>query len=225
MKLDEALTLRMSFNDLQGEIRVDENGYICLNDLAQYFPHKRIDNWKRLDSTNEFIGVLENRLNTSDVSDLKPISTKRGKYNGGTYAHGLLALDFCMWLSPEFRYEVYSAYESGKQKKENWNVKRILAAYNYKVMSKSVEDAHDPAKFYHYSNEAKMLNVIVFGKSEKGIRDTATEKQLDDIAIFEGRNSAYIDLGMSYDERKKVLTDQYKTLDLKRLCKEKGIID
>lgn len=232
MKLDEALTLRMSFNDLQGEIRVDENGYICLNDLAAYYPNKKIDRWKENKSTIEFIELMEKVLNTHNSGYLnkgdsthlkKVIISKRGKYNGGTYAHQDLAMEFCMWLSPEFKLTVIQAYRKGSQKKKDWNVKRILASYNYKIMSKSVEDAHDPAKFYHYSNEAKMLNVIVFGKSEKGIRELATEKQLDDIALFEGRNSAYIDLGMNYEERKKVLTDQYKTLSLMRICKDKEI--
>ena len=164
MKLDEALTLRMSFNDLQGEIRVDENGYICLNDLAKYFPHKRLDHWKENKSTSEFIETTDKFLNTSDSGDLKSLVSRRGKYNGGTYAHELVAMEFCTWLSPEFKLKVYLEYIKGKQNKKGWNFKRELASYNYKLMSKSVEDAHDPAKFYHYSNEAKMLNKIVFGR-------------------------------------------------------------
>ena len=226
MKLDEALTLRMSFNDLCGEIRVDENGYICLNDLAQYFPHRRIDKWRKSDQTNDFILVVDKFLNGGDSrhlydplngsstnttkrGELKSIISKRGKYNGGTYAHELVAMEFCAWLSPEFKLKVYLEYVGGRQQKKDWNVKRILAAYNYKIMSKSVEDAHDPAKFYHYSNEAKMLNKIVFGKHEKEIRETATEGQLDDIAWLESKNSAFIDIEMNYQDRKDKLSELF----------------
>jgi len=210
MKLTDALTLRMSFNDLKGEIRIDENGYICLNDLAAYFPHKRLDHWKDNKTTIEFIETVNEFLNTPNSGDLKSLVSKRGKYVGGTYAHELVAMEFCTWLSPEFKLKVYLEYISGKQQKKGWNVKRILAAYNYKIMTKSIEDSHEDPKHYHYSNEAKMLNVIVFGKSEKGIRDSASESELDDIAWLEGKNSAYIDIEMDYQERKTILIRLYE---------------
>lgn len=223
MKLTDALTLRMNFNDLQGEIRVDENEYICLNDLAAYYPNKRLDNWRKNQTTREFIETVDKYLNTSDSSELKSITTRRGKYTGGTYAHELIAMEFCTWLSPEFKMKVYLEYMHGKQKKKDWNIKRILAAYNYKIMSKSVEDAHDPVMGYHYGNEAKMINVIVFDKHEKGIRDNASEMKLDDIAWLEGKNSAYIDINMDYQERKSVLMKMYEEMDQKRFDKQSEI--
>lgn len=215
MELNEALQIRMKFNDLDGEIRVDENGYICLNDLGKYFPNKRIDNWKRLESTVEFIETIDKFLNTSEVSELKSIISKRGKYNGGTYGHELIAMEFATWLSPEFKLKVFLEYMSGKQSKLDWNMKRILACANYKIMSSSVDGAHEPAKFYHFANEAKMLNNIVFGEHRKDIRETATEEQLDMLAWLEGKNSAYIDIEMPYAERKEVL---YKLAKEKYKC-------
>lgn len=222
MKLDEALTLRMSFNDLQGEIRVDENGYICLNDLAQYFPHKKIKEWMKNKSANEFIDTVDAFLNGGNSPYLKSIVSKRGKYNGGTYAHELIAMEFCTWLSPEFKLKVFLEYTEGRQHKKGWNIKRHLASFNYKMMSKSVENAHDPAKGYHYSNEAKMLNKIVFGEHKPGIRDEATEQQLDDIAWIEGKNSAYIDIDMDYQKRKEVLKDLYHKRECARILKPEG---
>lgn len=217
MELKEALILRMSFNDVQGEIRVDENGYICLNDLALYYPHRRIDVWKKASPTKEFIEVVDKHLNTTSGCELKSVVSKRGKYHGGTYAHELVAMEFCTWLSPEFKLKVYLEYMGGKQRKKGWNVKRLLASYNYKIMSKSVQDAHDPARGYHYGNEAKMLNVIVFGMHQKGMRDIATESQLDDIAWLEGKNSAYIDIEMSYEKRKEVLISLYEKRNQKAI--------
>ncbi len=224
MKLTDALTLRMKFNDLQGEIRVDDNGYICLNDLSSYYPHKKINEWKKNNSTKEFIKTVDDFLNRGDSTYLKSsIISKRGKYSGGTYAHELIAMEFCTWLSPEFKMKVYLEYMHGKQKKKDWNIKRILAAYNYKIMSKSVEDAHDPVMGYHYGNEAKMINVIVFDRHEKGIRDNTSETKLDDIAWLEGKNSAYIDINMDYQERKAVLIKLYEDRDQKRFEKQSDI--
>lgn len=218
MKLTEALEIRMKFNDLNGEIRVDENGYICLNDFVKYFPHKRIDSWKILKSTIEFIETIEKHLNTKKACDLKPIVSKRGKYNGGTYAHELVAMEFAAWLSPEFKLKVFLEYMSGKQTKRDWNMKRILACSNYKIMSSSVQMAHEPVKGYHYSNEAKMINKIVFSKHEKGIRDSASEKELDALSWLESKNSAYIDIDMPYSDRKEVLhrlmSEKYKPTDI-----------
>jgi len=217
MELREALVLRMSFNDVCGEIKVDENGYICLNDLAVYYPHKRMDNWRSNSTTKEFIDVVDEYLNTSNSSDLKSIVTRRGKYNGGTYAHDLVAMEFAMWISPEFKLKVLLAYRDGTQRKENWNMVRVLASRNYKIMSNAVENAHDPAKSHHFSNEAKMINKIVFGMHQKNIRDIAKEDQLEQIAVLESDNTAYIKIGMPYSERKKVLTEQHQIANQKQI--------
>jgi len=211
MELKEALVLRMSFNDVQGEIRIDKNGYVCLNDLAVYYPNKSIKEWKKNKSTIEFIELIDLNLNRGDSPHLKTcLLSKRGKYLGGTYAHQDLAMEFCMWLSPEFKLNVIQAFRMGNQRKDDWNIKRILASENYKLMRESVKNDHDPAMGYHYGNEAKMLNKIVFGFHQKGIRDIAKEKQLDDIAWLESKNSAYIDIKMSYDDRRKTLIDLYQ---------------
>lgn len=206
MKLQKAFELSIEYMGKCDPIRVDEDGFICLTDMVKYYPKKRLDNWMALKSTSDFIGVLEN-LNTLDPRDLKGgkstlLKRVRGKYNGGTYADELVALEFASWLSPEFKVTIYRAYQNGTQNKENWNIKRILASFNYKLMSKAVELDHEEPKHYHYSNEARMINKIVFGKHEKDIRDTATERELDLIAKLEGHNATLIGIGLDYQDRK-----------------------
>jgi len=169
--------------------------------LNEYFPNKRIDVWLKTAQTKELIEHVEKTL----IPPKGGIITKRGK-GGGTYAHNLIAMDFAMWLSTEFRVKVYLEYMNGTQRKENWNIQRIMAANNYRLMTRSISQSHEKPMPYHYSNEALMLNEIVFGVRDGNVRDTATEKQLDDIAFLEGRNGAYIDLGMEYQERKERLT-------------------
>jgi hypothetical protein len=210
MELKKALEIQVQHFGRDGSIRVDENGYICLNDLNEYFPNKRLDNWLRLDSSKELIEAVTATLNTSEVRELESsVLAKRGRHKSGTYAHEVVAMDFAAWLSVEFRIALYRSYIDGTQRKNDWNIKRILAANNYKLMCEAIKDAHEPAKGYHYSNEARMLNVIVFGVSEPGIRDGATEAQLDALAWLEGRNGAMIDLGMEYDTRKEKLYLMY----------------
>jgi hypothetical protein len=144
---------------------------------------------------------------------------KRGK-GGGTYAHHIIAFDFAMWLSVEFRLTVYIEYTNGKQHKQNWDIKRILAANNFKIMTDAIQEAYNVPKAYHFSNEALMINEIVFGSREKENRDTATEEQLNDIASLEGDNATLIKLGMSYQERKIKLTEFYNSYKQKLIVSE-----
>lgn len=204
MELKRALELHTEYNGIAGIVKCDGE-YICLNDLNVYFPNKHIDDWRRTAQTKELIEEVEKTI----IPGKCGIMAKRGK-GGGTYAHNIIAMDFAMWLSVEFRVKVYVEYMNGTQRKENWNIQRIMAANNYRLMTRSITDAHEKPMPYHYSNEALMLNEIVFGVREGNVRDTASEKQLDDIAWLEGRNGAYIDLGMDYQTRKERLFEMYK---------------
>jgi hypothetical protein len=135
------------------------------------------------------------------------VTKKRGRYDGGTYAHELIAFEFATWLSTEFKLEVFLRYQEGSQNIKNWNIKRILSAFNYKLMSNAVVNAHDPVKFYHFSNEAIMINKIVFGKHEKELRDNASTIELEEIARLESHNATMIELKMSFQERKVKLNE------------------
>ena len=225
MKLQKAFEMTVEYVGEAKPIKVNSQGMICLNDMVSFFPNKEIKNWLRTNETKEFIIVIEQFLKGADLlqlkiddfgtrggipKGLKSISTKRGKYEGGTYAHELVALEFATWLSPEFKLNVLLAYQNGTQNKKNWNIKRILASFNYRLMSKAVEQDHDEPKHYHYSNEAKMINKIVFGRHENGIRDVASESELDLIAKVEGHNATLIGIGMEYQERKEKLRQLVK---------------
>jgi len=196
MELKRALELHTEYNGIAGSVKCDGD-YICLNDLNEYFPNKRIDHWLETTQTRELIAAIEKTI----IPGKAGIIAKRGK-GGGTYAHNLIAMDFAMWLSVEFRVKVYIEYTNGTQCKQDWNIQRIMAANNYKMMTRSIAEAHETPMPYHFSNEALMLNEIVFNVRDGHVRDTATEEQLNTIAWLEGRNGAYIDLGMSYADRK-----------------------
>ena len=49
------------------------------------------------------------------------IESKAGRHGGGTYAHHLIALEFCSTMDPEFRFKVFKEYtELRKHQAENW---------------------------------------------------------------------------------------------------------
>lgn len=214
MELRRALELRTEYNGVSGMIKCSDD-YICLNDLNAYFPNKRLRDWLANAQTKELIEKVEQFI----IAGKSAIIAKKGK-GGGTYAHHLIALDFATWLSVEFKLKIYMEYTAGTQHKQDWTMKRILAADNYKLMCRAIEDKHDPVQVYHFSNEALMLNEIVFGVRDGNVRDTATEQQLDDISWLESRNGAYIELGMDYKTRKRTLTEMYAKKTTKLLSKE-----
>lgn len=112
--------------------------YISLTDIAKKFnktaPSYVIQSWMRSNSTIEFLNLWEQRHNDKYsiagygdlVARLKTgtftmtpkqwieqtsavgMISKAGK-SGGTYAHPLLACEFMMWLSPEYRLNLLEA--------------------------------------------------------------------------------------------------------------------
>ena len=49
------------------------------------------------------------------------IHSKPGRHGGGTYAHHLIALEFCSTMDPAFRFKVFKEYtELRKNEAENW---------------------------------------------------------------------------------------------------------
>ena len=94
-------------NGLQiGQRRLD--GYINLTQMAKAYG-KRVDNWLRLKDTKNLLKEFEyqEKLNNSDVSDLKPaLIVKRGKHEGGTWGHPDIAIQFAQWLNKKFALQV-----------------------------------------------------------------------------------------------------------------------
>lgn len=114
--------------------------YISLTDIAKQFsnaePSYVVQSWMRSRNTLEFLNLWEKRHNNNFNADgyenllaklktgaftMTPkqwiaqtkaigIASKSGK-NGGTYAHPLLACEFMMWLSPEYKINILELWE------------------------------------------------------------------------------------------------------------------
>lgn len=174
-----------------------------------------------------------------DKTAAKGIIAKRGRY-GGTYAHKDIAFEFGTWLSPEFKLLIITEFQRLKEKEQilvEWDSHRYLSRVNYRLHTDSIKNDLLPAlsltksqQTYVYTDEADMLNKIIFGqtaaewrqsnpklaKSNKNQRDHATIQQLVLLANLESLNAHYISLGRDQLERIQLLVSdasrQYQSL-------------
>ena len=151
------------------------------------------------------------------------IVTKRGRY-GGTYAHKDIAFEFGTWLSPEFKLHLITEYQKLQKRQgelASWTIKRTLTSVNYKLHTDAIKEyiipnlADKAIHQFTYTNEADMLNRIVFGmsasdwkkqnpnlaKSGKNQRDYASTSQLVILANLESLNSHLISKNISQGDR------------------------
>ena len=238
------------------EIRVmEQNGkdYINLTDMlkakdGEFF----ISDWLRNRNTLEYIGIWEElnnpNFNYGEFALIKSqsglnrfkisvkefvaqtnaigLQAKAGRY-GGTYAHKDIALEFAMWISPEFKLYLIKEFQRLKQKeaednKLEWNVKRILSKANYRIHTDAIK-AHLIPKLLNtkqhqfvYATEADILNQALFGQTAKqwkdanpklkgNMREHATIEQLTVLAGLESQNALLIQQGFPQEERLTIL--------------------
>lgn len=230
----------------------NQDDYISLTDIARQKnandPRFVIQNWMRNRNTLEFIGLWEQMHNPSfnrvefdtfrseaghnyftmtpkkwiDGVNAIGIISKAGKYNGGTYAHKDIALQFASWISPEINLYIIKEFQrlkADEQKQLGWTVKRELAKINYRIHTDAIKDniiipleiTKEQASFV-YASEADVLNVALFGITAKewreknpdkkgNIRDYAEVSQLVCLSNLENLNAYLIERGISQQER------------------------
>lgn len=148
--------------------------------------------------------------------------SKRGKYDGGTFAHPDIALEFASWIDSAFKLHLIKEFERLKQNesyqnKIDWSVRRELAKTNYRIHTDSIKENIVPTltekqKLYVYANEADILNVALFGMTAKewkdknptldgNMRDYANILQLVILSNLENLNSEMISQGLEQKVR------------------------
>ena len=115
----------------------------------------------------------------------KGFISKRGKYDGGTFAHPDIALEFASWIDPAFKLYLIQEFERLKynesyQEKIEWSVRRSLSKTNYKIHTDSIKEnivptLTDKQKLFVYANEADVINVALFGMTAKEWREKNPE--------------------------------------------------
>ncbi len=231
--------------------RINSEDYICISDMLKakdgdFF----ITDWLRNRNTLEYLGIWEQvfnpDFNCGEFAIIKShaglnsfkisvkewvesthaigITASAGRY-GGTYAHRDIALEFGMWINPEFKIYLIKEFQRLKaeeQKQLGWSAKRELAKMNYRIHTDAIKQNLIPPKLNSrkasliYADEADVLNVAMFGMTaqewrsanpdKKGnIRDYASINELICLANMENLNSVMIGEQTPQSERLKKL--------------------
>ena len=191
-------------------VKTDEM-FFNATQMARQFNKRPDDFWKDKQS-----GLYLDALITLTGGNKKKedfVHTTRGKY-GGTYFHKDLALQFARWLKPIFGVKLDRWVLDRLKKEAEWKRSRLEAKTGYLPLTDAIMKAHEDVRFYHFSNEADLLNKIVFGMSAKkfkaeydvdDVRDAATAAQLSELDRLQRIDSSMIDMEMSYVDRKEML--------------------
>lgn len=233
-------------------VKINDINYISLTDLARYknsnTPGDVVIKWMSNKSSFDFYCLWEELFNPNFklaksrefkidsanqsftmspsrwVKETNAIGfvSKRGKYDGGTFAHPDIALEFASWIDSAFKLYLIKEFERLKQKeneanKIEWSVRRELAKTNYAIHTESIRKNLIPIlteeqKKYVYANEADLLNVALFGKTSKewkeenpnlegNMRDYASSLQLIILMNLENLNSEMIEDGLKQHQR------------------------
>ena len=150
---------------------------------------KEVTKFFELQSTSELIQVIMERenLNTQDSTYLK----SRGKYNGGTWMHPALFIDFAMWINPRFKYDVIKFVydEMIKFRNEAGDNYREMAAAVQRIVSKDFMPTA-------IKKVGEALNWIVFNQHEKMIRNkSGDENKQRELAQIEKKVADLINEG------------------------------
>jgi hypothetical protein len=234
---------------------IAQDDYISLTDMAKHknpeIPATVVSHWLSTNFTRNFMGVWEQmhnpNFNLTGFREVKMLSaesgfalspkqwiektnaigitSRAGRYGGGTFAHRHIAFEFASWLSPEFKYYLIAEFERLKSEEQKrlsveWNLQRTLAKINYRIHTDAIKEHIIPLKITReqanltYATEADLLNMALFGQTaaqwraahpdvgkSKNLRDEATLEQLVVLSNMESINALLIRQGLPQKER------------------------
>ena len=204
-------------DNLINVMRVNNVDYISLTDLARYKnpdnPGDVVIKWMSNKSSFDFYSLWEELFNEDfklaesrefkkdaannsftkspsrwiKYNNSKGFISKRGKYDGGTFAHPDIALEFASWIDPAFKLYLIKEFERLKcneayQEKIEWSVRRSLSKTNYIIHTDSIKEnivptLTDKQKLIVYATEADVINVALFGMTAKEWRENNLGKE------------------------------------------------
>lgn len=239
-------------------VQINEDDYISLTDIAKIKNDEDtnmvIASWIRRVDTIEFLKLWElinnENFKPTDFEGFKSkpgqnaftispkkwieltnaigLKVKSGRYNGGTYAHKDIALEFASWISAEVKLYIIKEFQRLKIQETNkleWQGKRILTKLNYLIHTDAVNkhlitiDLTTEQKNEIYASEADLLNVALFGMTAKqwresnpnkdgNIRDYASTIELAILSNLEFHNSKLIEENIHPQTRLIILNNE-----------------
>lgn len=184
MKTNVIMTRNMGDFDIN-QRTVD--GYFNATELLKQWNDKlgmkkEIADFFKMDQTRDFIDILINEELTN--TGKSPYLATRGN-KGGTWMHPVLFIKFAMWINPKFEYYVIRFVY------DHLIAFRHAAGDNYRGLTAAVQRLEN----VDYSKLAKALNYVIFGRHDQGLRQTASEKELNDLTTVENQLAFAVDMG------------------------------
>ena len=156
---------------------------------------KDLDDYLNNKSTQEFVSTIIQKETLSGKNGV--ITSSKGRYNGGTWMHPMLFIDFAMWLNPSFKYEVIRFVS------DELILLRDQAGENYKKLSAAVATVIDKNKMQDVMQRlSKSMNIIVFGTHEHEIRNKrGIVGSMRELAQLENTLTEFISAGFIKSEQ------------------------
>lgn len=175
-----------------------------LLDLHNSTSKKKKELWKYMNTTSlkqlKKAIIKDEISNTPKMGDLKneditTIETKRWRVNWWTWMHPYIFIDFAMWLSADFKVTCIKwLYDHLiKFRDECWDW--------FKEINKALFEKKPNLPPFEYSNEAKMINKLVFWSPNKEQRNKATEEQLSLLKALQKADATLINNWLDYYDR------------------------
>ena len=155
---------------------------------------KRVDIFLNRDNTKEFIDALHKDDDEVEnygtdfqaVIEVKGTKSTKGQLPNTYWMHPLLFIKFAMWLNPRFELQVLKFVQ------DQLIAFRHDAGDNYRELCSAVQIFDN----CNYPQMARALNHVVFGKHDKELRQTASEKELDDLQSIQKHLAFSINTGL-----------------------------
>lgn len=172
---------------------------------------KKPNEWLDSKQASEYIRVV---LEAENIRYENLVRTSRGGKYQGTWLHKKLALPFARWLSVRFEYELDTWVSRRLAEEHHRRQHRLEARTGFLPMTNAIQAVHSELKPYHFSNECDLINRIVTGMTAKkfkevrgveSVRDALSAAQIQLLDKLQRQNTTLIELGFSYDDRKKML--------------------
>ena len=203
---------------------------INATEVAKHFGKLPAD-WVRLKETQDYINAVSQYGNShfkkSQFANVRSEELVRVQHGGkykGTWIHSKLAIMFARWLDANFAVMCDMAISRMIRGEQQRKDERLKAKTGYAPLTLAIQSSHEEPKFYHFSNEANLINRIVLGidakdfKLQNGIelnestRDHMTSEQLHYVEELQKYDTALLTMEYEYNDRKDLLMAYYVKL-------------
>lgn len=172
----------------------DANALLSQWNSVKGNPQRAMSRFFESENVKSFIEALEDDLSQNAemqygdiqvVREIKGRNTAKGKTKDQVWMHPYLFIKFAMWLNPRFEVQVIKFVYDELIKN------RHLAGDNYNVLTSAIATLPDS----DYKQVAVAIQWIVFNRTGKNLRQSATQEQLREISEIEHSLAFSINMG------------------------------